>query len=229
MVPTLLIFGSTGTLGKATVGKFEAKNWEIVCGVRTVVKANDVQLPFKADQMPSELAGKIFDAVVFAQGANVNGSVMENPREQLEDLFEANVTMIAETIAALMKHDLIARGGRVVIISSTWEQLTRQEKFAYTVTKAAVGGLVRSLAVDLGRMKGILVNAILPGITNSPMVEATLTSAQIKNVEVQTPGGRLATPEDVANSIYLLSCETNTAISGQSVFVDHGFSIARSL
>jgi 3-oxoacyl-[acyl-carrier protein] reductase len=137
--------------------------------------------------------------------------------------------MIAETIAAMMKHDLIARGARIVIISSLWEQLTRQEKFAYSVTKAAVGGLVRSLAVDLGRAKGILVNAILPGIVMSPMVERTLSPQQIANVVGQTPGGKLATPIDVANAIYLLGCETNTAISGQSVFVDQGFSIARTI
>lgn len=224
-----MIFGSTGTLGKATLDEFEAQGWKITCGVRKVVNSCDVQLPFDIQTVPVRLEGKSFDAVVFAQGANLNGSVMENPRQQLEELFEANVTMIAETIAAMMKHDLIAQGGRVVIISSLWEQLTRQEKFAYSVTKAAVGGLVRSLAVDLGRAKGILVNAILPGIVMSPMVERTLSPQQIANVVSQTPGGKLATPVDVANAIYLLGCETNTAISGQSIFVDQGFSIARTI
>jgi len=228
-MPELMIFGSTGTLGKATLEKFKSEGWNITCGVRNVINSNDVQLPFDIKEVPAQLAGKSFDAVVFAQGANVNGSVMENPREQLEELFEANVTMIAETIAAMMAHNLIARGGRVVIISSLWEQLTRQEKFAYSVTKSAVGGLVRSLAVDLGRAKGILVNAILPGIVMSPMVERTLKPEQIANVVSQTPGGKLATPVDVANSIYLLGCETNTAISGQSIFVDQGFSIARTI
>jgi len=228
-MPELMIFGSTGTLGKATLEKFKSEGWNITCGVRKVINSNDVQLPFDIKEVPAQLAGKSFDAVVFAQGANINGSVMENPREQLADLFEANVTMIAETIAAMMTHNLIAQGGRVVIISSLWEQLTRQEKFAYSVTKAAVGGLVRSLAVDLGRAKGILVNAILPGIVMSPMVERTLKPEQIANVVSQTPGGKLATPIDVANSIYLLGCETNTAISGQSIFVDQGFSIARTI
>ena len=228
-MPELMIFGSTGTLGKATLEKFKSEGWNITCGVRNVINSNDVQLPFDIKEVPAQLAGKSFDAVVFAQGANVNGSVMENPREQLEELFEANVTMIAETIAAMMAHNLIARGGRVVIISSLWEQLTRQEKFAYSVTKAAVGGLIRSLAVDLGRANGILVNAILPGIVMSPMVERTLKPEQIANVVSQTPGGKLATPVDVANSIYLLGCETNTAISGQSIFVDQGFSIARTI
>jgi len=228
-MPNLLIFGSTGTLGGATLEKFRAEGWGVTCGVRTVVNDCDVQLPFTKESLPKGLAGKSFDAVVFAQGANVNGSVLQSGPEDMAKLFEANVTMVADTIVALMHHDLISERGRVVIISSLWEQFTRQEKFAYSVTKAAVGGLVRSLAVDLGRAKGILVNGILPGIVNSPMVERTLKPEQIANVLSQTPGGKLATPEDVANSIYLLGCEMNTGISGQSVFVDRGFSIARTI
>ena len=81
-------------------------------------------------------------------------------------LFEANVSYISDNIKILMDHNLIKSKGRVVILSSIWELLTRQDKFAYTVTKAAVGGLVRSLAVDLGSAKGILVNGILPGIVD---------------------------------------------------------------
>lgn len=225
----LLIFGSTGTLGEATLIKFRNEGWDVTCGVRKVLRDCDVQLPITKNFLPAGLTEKNFSAVVFAQGANTNGSVMESSSEQLEDLFEANVTMIADTVASLMHHNLIEEGGRIVIISSLWEQFTRQDKFAYTVTKAAVGGLVRSLAVDLGRAKGILVNGILPGIVRSPMTERTLSPAQVDNVIGQTPSGKLATPVDIANAIYLLGCETNTAISGQSIFVDRGFSIARTI
>jgi NAD(P)-dependent dehydrogenase (short-subunit alcohol dehydrogenase family) len=98
---------------------------------------------------------------------------------------------------------------------------------SYTVSKAAVGGLVRSMAVDLGRAKGILVNGILPGIVKTPMAEKLLTASQIANVENATPVGRLVTPVDVGNSAYLLASESNTAISGQSIFVDNAFSVSR--
>jgi NAD(P)-dependent dehydrogenase (short-subunit alcohol dehydrogenase family) len=98
---------------------------------------------------------------------------------------------------------------------------------SYTVSKAAVGGLVRSMAVDLGRAKGILVNGILPGIVQTPMAEKLLDPSQITNVANSTPVGRLVSPEDVGNSAYLLACESNTAISGQSIFVDNGFSVSR--
>ena len=224
-MPNLLIFGSTGTLGGAILDKYRAEKWGVTCAVRKVVNDCDIQLPLTS----AILAGKKFDAVVFAQGANVNGSAMQTGTKELNELFEANVTVIAESVSVLMGADAINEGGRVVILSSLWEQFTRQEKFAYSVTKAAVGGLVRSLAVDLGRQKKILVNGILPGIINSPMVARTLSPEQIANVVSQTPIGELASTVDVANSVYMFGSSLNTGISGQSIFVDRGFSVARTI
>lgn len=224
-MPNLLIFGSTGTLGGAILDKYRAEKWDITCAVRKVVNDCDIQLPLTSDVLVS----RKFDAVVFAQGANVNGSAMQTGTKELNELFEANVTVIAESVSTLMGANAINEGGRVVILSSLWEQFTRQEKFAYSVTKAAVGGLVRSLAVDLGRQKKILVNGILPGIVNSPMVARTLSPEQIANVVSQTPIGELATPVDVANSVYMFGSDLNTGISGQSIFVDRGFSVARTI
>ena len=224
-MPNLLIFGSTGTLGGAILDKYRSEGWDVTCAVRKVVNDCDIRLPLALD----DIKAKKFDAVVFAQGANVNGSAMQTGTKELNDLFEANVTVIAESISTLMVAGSIIEGGKVVILSSLWEQFTRQEKFAYSVTKAAVGGLVRSLAVDLGRQKKILVNGILPGIVNSPMVARTLSPEQVANVLGQTPGGELATPVDVANSVYMFGSNLNTGISGQSIFVDRGFSIARTI
>jgi NAD(P)-dependent dehydrogenase (short-subunit alcohol dehydrogenase family) len=224
-MPSLLIFGSTGTLGGAILDKYRAEKWDVTCAVRKVVNDCDIQLPLTS----AVLGSKKFDAVVFAQGANVNGSAMQTGTKELNELFEANVTVIAESVSTLMGANAINEGARVVILSSLWEQFTRQEKFAYSVTKAAVGGLVRSLAVDLGRQKKILVNGILPGIINSPMVARTLSPEQIANVVSQTPVGDLATPVDVANSVYMFGSALNTGISGQSIFVDRGFSVARTI
>lgn len=224
-MPNLLIFGSTGTLGGAILDKYRAEKWDVTCAVRKVVNDCDIQLPLTS----VVLGSRKFDAVVFAQGANVNGSAMQTGTKELNELFEANVTVIAESVSTLMGANAINEGGRVVILSSLWEQFTRQEKFAYSVTKAAVGGLVRSLAVDLGRQKKILVNGILPGIVNSPMVARTLSPEQIANVVSQTPIGELATPVDVANSVYMFGSSLNTGISGQSIFVDRGFSVARTI
>ena len=224
----LLIFGGTGALGTAIAQKFSNEGYEVIYGVRTITDGKvQFQVPLTTDPVPDLLKGQLFDAVVFAQGANINDSVITSSVEDLNRLFEANVSFISENTKALLSHNLIKQKGKIVILSSLWEQLTRQDKMAYTVTKAAVGGLVRSMAVDLGNSKGILVNGLLPGIVETPMSRGLLSAKQMENIEAQTPGHKLTVPEDVANATYLLGCEDNTAISGQSLFVDYGFAIAR--
>jgi 3-oxoacyl-[acyl-carrier protein] reductase len=227
-MPKLLIFGGTGALGTAIAQKFTDEGYEVIYGVRTITDGKvQFQVPLTTGPVPDLLKGQLFDAVVFAQGANINDSVITSSVEDLNRLFEANVSFISENTKALLSHNLIKQKGKIVILSSLWEQLTRQDKMAYTVTKAAVGGLVRSMAVDLGNAKGILVNGLLPGIVETPMSRGLLSAKQMENIEAQTPGHKLTVPTDVANATYLLGCEDNTAISGQSLFVDYGFAIAR--
>lgn len=229
-MPKLLIFGGTGVLGAAIAEKYQANDYQVTYGVRKISNPdNQFLLPLSEEPVPEPLKGQLFDTVIFAQGANNNDSVMNHSIDDLNRLFEANVTFISETSKALILHNLIKHKGKIVILSSFWEQLTRQDKMSYTVTKAAVGGLVRSMAVDLGNAKGILVNGLLPGVVDSPMARGLLKPEQIENVQWQTPGHQMVVPLDVANAAYLLGCEDNTAISGQSLFVDYGFSIARVL
>ena len=229
-MPKLLIFGGTGVLGAAIAAKYETNGYQITYGVRTVSNpANQFQLPLTDGPVPDLLKGELFDTVIFAQGANNNDSVINHSPDDLNRLFEANVSFISTTAKALMLHNLIKQKAKIVILSSFWEQITRAEKMSYTVTKAAVGGLVRSMAVDLGNAKGILVNGLLPGVVDSPMARGLLKPEQIENVQWQTPGHKMIIPTDVANAAYLLGCEDNTAISGQSLFVDYGFTVSRSL
>ena len=209
----LALFGSTGALGSVIRADFVKQGWHVNCGTFDLVNPEDFIMPLDGDNLPANIANQSFDAVVFAQGANMNGTV----------------SFISDAVGTMMKQDLIKAGAKIVIISSLWEQQTREDKFAYTVTKAAVGGLVRSLAVDLGIAKGILVNGVLPGVVDTTMARDTLGPEKIKSMEGQTPGNKLVTPQDVASSVYMLCSDLNTAISGQSIFVDFGFAIARKV
>jgi len=217
-------------LGAAIAAKYETNGYQITYGVRKVSNpANQFQLPLTDGPVPDLLKGELFDTVIFAQGANNNDSVINHSPDDLNRLFEANVSFISTTSQALIGHNLIKHKAKIVILSSFWEQITRAEKMSYTVTKAAVGGLVRSMAVDLGNAKGILVNGLLPGVVDSPMARGLLKPEQIENVQWQTPGHKMIIPSDVANAAYLLGCEDNTAISGQSLVVDYGFTVSRAL
>lgn len=155
----------------------------------------------------------------------MNGSVMTTEEEDFQRLFDVNVTFIVRHVRFLMEKNAIVAKGKIVIVSSLAEIFTRSEKFAYTVSKAAVGGLVRSLATDLGRSHRILVNGVLPGVVDTPMSRKGLKPNQIADVVEATPIGTLVTPTDVGNTVYLLGSELNTGVSGQSLLVDNAFSV----
>lgn len=223
----VLLFGATGALGSAISETYKGHGWRVFSAVRQSTGLTDeILLPLDGSaEFYAAITEKNFDSVVFAQGVNMNGTIMTTSEEDFQQIFSTNVTFIIQQVKFLMAKDAIAVKGKIVILSSLAEIFTRKEKMAYTVSKAAIGGLVRSLAVDLGRSHLILVNGVLPGVIDTPMVRAGLTPDQIANVIEATPIGTLATPTDVGNTVYLLGSELNTGVSGQSLLVDNAFSV----
>ena len=115
----LLIFGGTGALGTAIAQKFSDEGYEVIYGVRKITDGKvQFQVPLTTGPVPDLLKGQLFDAVVFAQGANINDSVITSSVEDLNRLFEANVSFISENTKALLSHNLIKHKGKIVILSS---------------------------------------------------------------------------------------------------------------
>ena len=83
-------------------------------------------------------------------------------------------------------------------------------------------GLVKSCALDLGE-RGSLINAVLPGVVDTPMTRANLSSEQIKGIIDQSALRRLAEPSDIASAVAFLADSSNRAITGQFLTVDAGF------
>ena len=167
-----------------------------------------------------------FDAVVWAQGTNVNDSVLEFDLDAHLEVLKANCVFVAATLAGLLEMNLLRDGARLCVISSIWQTIARERKLSYTVSKAALAGLVHSAAADLAS-RGILVNAVLPSVTDTAMTRAMLSSEQIDRFASATGFERLTSLDDVANTVAFLCSERNTGVTGQSIAVDLGYSTVR--
>lgn len=168
----------------------------------------------------------VLDAVVWAHGVNVNDRLDTHTDDDLARVLDINVALVARQMRSLVEAGRLADGARLVVLSSIWEDVARPGKFSYTVSKAAVGGLVRAASLDLAP-RGILVNAVLPGVVDTPMTRAMLSPEQIAAVEGSTGHGRMVTPAAVATLVAYLCSSRNTGVSGQSLVVDLGFSVGR--
>jgi NAD(P)-dependent dehydrogenase (short-subunit alcohol dehydrogenase family) len=164
-----------------------------------------------------------FDALCWAQGKNCNDSIYTFDVNQHREVYEANVLYILSSLDVLLKASVLKTPSRLCVISSIWQEIARQNKLSYGVSKAAIKGLVLSLANDLGT-EGHLINAVLPGALDTPMTRQNLSNAQVEAITSATQFGRLANLKDVANAVHYLCSSENT---GQFIKIDLGFTDVR--
>lgn len=226
-MPNLLLFGASGAIAATVRTRFEAEGYRVIGVGRSAKPGVDVAWDVLNEALPEALHGAApFDAVCWAQGANLNDSVQSFDREKHQALYDANCTTVLVSLQQLLQHNLLSQPARLCVISSIWQDIARQNKLSYGMTKAAVRGLVLSAAADLGA-QGHLVNAVLPGALDTPMTRANLSAEQIRTLEAATLFNRLPTRDDVAHAVFALCSEKNTGITGQFIKVDLGFSDVR--
>lgn len=124
---------------------------------------------------------------------------------------------------------MMARGaGSIVNISSLHARMTAPGMFPYAAAKAGLCGLTRSLALEYGP-SGIRVNAVLPGWTRTPPVEAWLArggdaAGEERRLAKVHPLRRIAEPGEVARAVVFLASDDARAITGAELVVDCGLS-----
>lgn len=231
----LLLFGGSGSIGSAIHARFLREGWQV-----TVVSRSNGQIkghvqwdPSSQGQSTANIAGidvlvaqGPFDAVCWAQGMNGTDSVYTFDQYLHEDMYKANVLYVLNSMHTLVKRNLLRAPARLCVISSIWQEMARQTKLSYCVTKAALQGLVLSAAADLAQ-EGHVINAVLPGVIDTPMTRANLKPEQVRKVEEATLFGRLPTLEEVASCVYSLCDSSTTAVTGQFINVDLGYSRVR--
>ncbi|MDX8128395.1 SDR family oxidoreductase [Methylomonas sp. EFPC1] len=225
----ILVFGGTGTIGAHVCQLFDTKGWQVVIASRkqSALPEHILFDPFDDNLNLSALkAAGQFNAVCWAQGMNCNDSVYNVDTDKNIELYKANCLFIVKALNILLNENILAENARLAVISSIWQNIARQDKLSYCMTKSALHGLVLSAATDLAR-DGYLINAVLPGALDTPMTHQNLAPEQLKKIIDATKFNRLATLEDVANMVYFLCSPENTGITGQFISADLGFSHVR--
>jgi NAD(P)-dependent dehydrogenase (short-subunit alcohol dehydrogenase family) len=227
-----VVFGGTGSIGKSIVKQF-SKNFKnvIVFSRNNAFNKNKKNIFYSNWNGQSEfpinlIKRKSINSVVWSQGINFSDNIKSFKISEHKTMYEANVVYILKSLNSMISNNLLANSARLCIVSSIWQNLARQNKLSYTITKSALQGLVNSLTIDLGSA-GFLVNAVLPGVINTPMTKKNLSKMEIENIKRITPLKSLATLEDIAKLVFFLCSKNNSGITGQFITVDRGFSNAR--
>lgn len=166
------------------------------------------------------------DVLVHAAGIMKHGDPQKVPAESVEDFRKVvEVNLVGAYICAAAVFPIMRKQkfGRLIYIASAIHQRMAADRVpSYTASKTREVGLVRHLAMEGGEF-GITVNAICPGSTLTPMLEAMITSPeQLEFRQRMIPTARLATPQDHANLAIFLASEEASQINGQAINVDGG-------
>ncbi|HPU58917.1 MAG TPA: SDR family oxidoreductase, partial [Candidatus Avimonas sp.] len=113
--------------------------------------------------------------------------------------------------------------GKIVLVSSIWGMVGASCEVHYSTAKAALIGLTKSLAKELGP-SNINVNCVAPGIIETDM-NSSLDSETREVLAQETPLGRFGTPWEIAEAVYFLASEKSDFITGQILSPNGGFVI----
>ncbi|HWV13531.1 MAG TPA: SDR family oxidoreductase [Sphingobium sp.] len=237
----VLVTGGTSGIGAAAAAAYRTAGADVtITGTRADASDYDADLSgYRYLQMDIE-DGQSIDAVAASLDrldVLVNNAGMALPSMGLDeyepDVFARSVNMLlvgafrmARQSADLLAKSQIEGGASVVSIASMSSYFGIPIVPGYGAAKTGLLGLTRTLAVKWGE-RGIRVNAVAAGLTRSRMTEGTFAQDEwMAPTLARTPLGRPGEPEDIANAILFLSSPGAAWITGQTLAVDGGFTVA---
>jgi 3-oxoacyl-[acyl-carrier protein] reductase len=246
---TVLITGASSGIGSAVavahgraghnvvVGTFDRDPHDAASTVDDVRAAGGQALVVDADLRSSDQLERAckaavqefgrLDGVVANAGWLHRASLAELTDELWGSVLDVDLTGVMRTVRAALPH--LAPGAAVACVSSIaggtvgWAEHT-----PYTSAKAGMLGFVRTAALELAS-RGVRINAVLPGVIESPQSLDPLNSAGREGLErsaQRIPLGRVGAPEDVADVVMFLLSDQARYVTGQAIVVDGGLTVA---
>jgi 3-oxoacyl-[acyl-carrier protein] reductase len=201
---------------------------EIECAAGTAhAVAADFEQLGAASRALQEAVGALKGLDILVSNAGI-WDVEDVPVEQLSDerwlrTLTVNLTAPFELSRAAIPHLARSREGRIIFVSSIAGLQGEANHADYASSKAALLGLARSLAVELGPRR-VTVNAIAPGWVDTDMMREALdrTARTMESITAPIPLGRVATPDDVAGAVLFLASPLSAHVTGQVLPVTGG-------
>lgn len=232
---TALITGSSRGIGAAIADTLAKEGWRVILtGSRENSEASARAQALGGEYIPADLSDAAQTAALFSAAGDIDalvccagkahyGLLQDMTDEQWQDLFSVNTDAVFRCCRAAIPAMVSKKSGCILTISSVWGVYGASCEAAYSASKAAVIGLTKALAKELGP-SGIRVNCIAPGVIDTDMI-SNLSAEDKAALAEDTPLGRLGTPEDVAQLAAFLCSERAAFITGQTIGIDGGFAL----
>jgi NAD(P)-dependent dehydrogenase (short-subunit alcohol dehydrogenase family) len=160
--------------------------------------------------------------LVNCAGTTTKGPTLDFAEERWREILDINLTGTLRGCQVFGEHMLSRKSGRIINIASLSTHLGLFEVAAYGASKAGVGLLTKTLAVEWSR-HGVLVNAILPGVFRTPLNASLLdNTARGREFLARTPMGRFGEVSELVGAAIYLASEAASFVTGSLLVVDGG-------
>lgn len=240
MKKTAVITGGSRGIGRATVEKFAQEGYNVAfCYEKNEQAARNITerfpdvLAIRADVSKETDVSAFFDKVinkwekidcaVACAGISQISLFTDITEQQFDRVCGVNFKGTFLTLRYAARQMIKQKQGSIVTLSSMWGEVGGSCESVYSATKAAVIGLTKALAKELGP-SGIRVNCVSPGVIDTDM-NGNLSQSDISALCDQTPLCRIGNPGEVADLIYYLCGMNSSFITGQVISAGGGIVI----
>lgn len=234
---TALVTGGSRGIGRAISCRLAADGFHVIINYRSnhAEAQNTLKMIVDAggsgECAPFDVTDKIATAttldtllqkhtvhtLIFSAGIHQDTTLVWMTPEQWEQVLDTNLYSFYGVVKPVVKQMLLARAGRVIVISSTSGESGLPGQVNYSAAKAGLIGATKSLALECSR-RNVLVNAVTPGFVETEMTEGM----NVKELSARIPLGRFARPEEVAGVAAFLASKDSSYITGQVIRVNGG-------
>jgi 2-keto-3-deoxy-L-fuconate dehydrogenase len=185
----------------------------------------------EADCMKAAQAVGPLDVLANVAGIGHVGTLVNTAAADLDRLYAVNARGVFNCCKAFVPAMLERRGGSVINMASIAGVVAVRERLAYTMTKFAVVGLTKALALDHSNT-GVRFNCICPGRVETPFVRARIKEypdpqAAYREMSATQLTGRMVRPEEVAAAALYLAGDESAMVTGSNLMIDGGWSAGK--
>jgi len=240
---TVVVSGGSSGIGFATVKRFINEQYLVI--------NLDVQpMPFKHENLLSFLCDvsspeaihstinevkkqvKVVDVLVCSAGVHYSATLLESSEADFDRLIDVNLKGCFFLTKAILPIMMDNKKGSIIYVGSDQTLIAKKNSSLYGMTKAALGGLTKSTALDYAPF-GIRTNLVAAGTVDTPLVDKVMQQYCHKNnlnledvinfEKEEFPLKRIAHPKEIADLIYFLSSDQALFMTGAIIHIDGGY------
>lgn len=235
----LILFGASGGIATALRHRLEKQNWQITAVTRNPEKVLDPGPNTRVFKADATTESGVKEAFAFAEAefgtpsaaVNCLGNILLKPVHRTSVLEFSEVMKLHVFSSFLILKEACGKmkpGSAIALLSSVAVQTGLPNHESIAAAKGAVEGLTRSAAATYAP-KGIRVNAVAPGLTETPATAALCKEPARSISEKMHPLGRIGQPRDIASALAWLIDPEQSWVTGQILHVDGGLGQLRKL